>query len=112
MLNETIVYPTLSSHLNEHDEEEYAACDVDLLPEEHHGDAAELPHEVDDDEEGGEEPAAAPAARLNDSQISEIRRLASGRKFIYPKTHLKKIRLSIVTPKWKNVTFADCRALP
>ena len=74
-----MVYPTLSSHLNEHDEEEYAACDVDLLPEEHHGDAAELPHEVDDDEEGGEEPAAAPAARLNDSQISDIRRLESGR---------------------------------
>ena len=55
-----MVHATLPSHLNEHDEEEYAACDVDLLPEEHHGDAAELPHEVDDDEEGGEEPAAAP----------------------------------------------------
>ena len=79
MLNGTTVYPTLSSHLNEHDEEEYAACDVDLLPEEHHGDTAELPHEVDDDEEGGEEPAAAPAARLNDSQIRHILKLESGR---------------------------------
>ena len=50
-----------TSHLNEHNEEEYAARDVDLLPEEHHGDAPELPHEVEDDEDGGEEPAAAPA---------------------------------------------------
>ena len=79
MLDATIVFHTLCSHLNEHDEEEYAACDVDLLPEEHHGDAAELPHEVDDDEEGGEEPPAAPAARLNDSQIRDIHRLESGR---------------------------------
>ena len=47
-------------YLERNDEEEDAAGDLDLLPHEDHGHAAELPDEVDDDEEGGEEPSAAP----------------------------------------------------
>lgn len=52
--------PFRSHHLEEDDSEEDSACDLDLEPEQHHGDAAELAQQVEDDEERGQEPAAAP----------------------------------------------------
>ena len=51
---------TPSNYLKEHDKEQDPAGDVDLEPEQHHGDPAELPEEIEDHEEGGQEPAASP----------------------------------------------------
>jgi hypothetical protein len=55
------MWNTQNTHLYEDNEEKQPARNVDLLPGEHHGDATQLPGEVDDDKEGGEEPPAAPA---------------------------------------------------
>merc|ERR1711976_75918 len=46
--------------LQEHDEEEDSASNVDFEPEEHHAHASQLADEVHHDEHGGEEPTAPP----------------------------------------------------